>query len=247
MEEAKSTVWLGLSTVLTAVAASLCCILPVAAAVLGAGSAALGAWLAPWRPVFLVATVGLLGSAFYREYRRSASCCDEEGCRRPAASRRRLMLWIVTVLILALVTFPYYSSPISAGQSPAIGGGGQGQVAKAVFHVRGMSCSGCEATTEMALKKLDGVESVKVSYDEERAEVSYRPARIGEQKIRQAIEQLGYPAERVEPAAQRTSAAARPAPGAPPGLRDLASLNDLADVFRKTRGQPRIVLLLSPT
>jgi mercuric ion transport protein len=110
-EEVRGTVWLGLSTVLTAFAASLCCILPLAVAVLGAGSAALGTWLAPWRPVFLVATVVLLGSAFYREYRQDASCASSEERCRPAVSRRRLrrlMLWVITALALALVTFPYY-------------------------------------------------------------------------------------------------------------------------------------------
>jgi copper chaperone CopZ len=242
MEEAKGTVWLGLSTILTAFAASLCCILPLAVAALGAGSAALGTWLAPWRPVFLVATVVLLGFAFYREYRSGASCADSgEGCR-PAASRRRLMLWVVTALILTLVTFPYYGGAIAAGQ-----GANDEQVAKAVFRVQGMSCSGCEATMEIALKKLDGVESVKASYDEGRAEISYRPSQVGVQKIQQAIEQLGYKAERVElPAVERAPVSGRSASGKP-ALRDLESLDELMGLFRQTRGQPRIVLLLSPT
>ena len=101
------TVWLGLGTVLTAFAASLCCILPAAVAVLGVGSAAMGAWLAPWRPLFLTMTVLLQGTAFYREYRRGKGCA-EESCRPVAARRRRLMLWIVTALTLTLVTFPHY-------------------------------------------------------------------------------------------------------------------------------------------
>jgi copper chaperone CopZ len=126
-----------------------------------------------------------------------------------------------------------------------------GQVAKAVFRVQGMSCSGCEATMAIALKKLAGVESVKASYAEGRAEISYRPSQVGVQKIQQAIERLGYKAEREELRAERTPVSDRPAAGRSvsgrPALRDLESLGDLASLLQQTRGQPRIVLLLSPT
>lgn len=102
-------VW-ALGVVASALGASLCCILPVAVALLGVGSAALGAALEPWRPVFLLLTVGFLGYAFHREYRRGA-CAPGEVCPLPAERRRaRVVLWVVAVVAVALVTFPYYSS-----------------------------------------------------------------------------------------------------------------------------------------
>jgi mercuric ion transport protein len=99
-------------TVLAALGASLCCILPVAVAVLGVGSAALGAQLEPLRPYFLVLTLGILGFAFYRAY-RPEPCEPGQACAVPASRRRhRLLLWIVAAVALALITFPYYAGAL---------------------------------------------------------------------------------------------------------------------------------------
>lgn len=99
-------------TVVAAVGASLCCILPVAVAVLGVGSAALGAQLEPLRPYFLVLTFGILGFAFYRAY-RPEPCESGQACAVPASrGRQRLLLWIVAAVALALTTFPYYAGSL---------------------------------------------------------------------------------------------------------------------------------------
>lgn len=99
-------------TVVAAVGASLCCILPVAVAVLGVGSAALGAQLEPLRPYFLVLTFTILGFAFYRAY-RPQHCEPGQACAIPASrGRQRLLLWIVAAIALALTTFPYYAGSL---------------------------------------------------------------------------------------------------------------------------------------
>lgn len=110
MEEAKKSTLLNVSTILTALGASVCCTLPIAVAVLGVGSAALGATLAPFTPWFTGLTVLLLGFAFYRAY-RPIRCEPGEACAvPPSRKRQRLILWIVAVVALLLVTFPYYSA-----------------------------------------------------------------------------------------------------------------------------------------
>ena len=73
--------------VLAAFGASLCCILPVGVAVIGVGSAALGAKLEPFRPYLLVLTVAILGYAFYRAY-RPEKCEPGQACAVPANRRR---------------------------------------------------------------------------------------------------------------------------------------------------------------
>ena len=94
----------------TAVGASLCCILPVAVAVLGVGSAALGARFEPFRPYFAAATALLLGFAFYRAY-APVECAPGEACEVPANRwRHRILLWAVSVVAFALLAFPYYSA-----------------------------------------------------------------------------------------------------------------------------------------
>ncbi len=110
MEEAKQNSFLRVGAVLAAVGASLCCILPVAVAVLGIGSAALGAQFEPFRPWFAGLTVLLLGFAFHRAYRR-VECAPGESCAVPANRRRqRILLWIVAIAALALMAFPYYAT-----------------------------------------------------------------------------------------------------------------------------------------
>lgn len=95
---------------LAAAGASLCCILPVAVALLGVGSAAAAAQFEPYRPYLLAATAALLAFAFYRAY-QPIRCEPGETCAVPAHRRRnRILLWLVAVLALGLVAFPYYSS-----------------------------------------------------------------------------------------------------------------------------------------
>ena len=104
-------IWLGAGTVLAAIGASLCCILPIAVVILGFGSAALASQLEPFRPFLVGLTVVLLGIAFYQAYKpKKTECAPGESCAVPEQQRRRkIVVWIIAVLALALVTFPYYA------------------------------------------------------------------------------------------------------------------------------------------
>ena len=62
----------------------------------------------------IVATALLLGFAFYRAYRpQEAECTPGESCAVPENRRRqRLLLWIVAIVAILLLTFPYYINRI---------------------------------------------------------------------------------------------------------------------------------------
>ena len=108
MSATRGAAFLSSATILSAVAASLCCILPVAVALLGVGSAAFGAWLQPWRPLFLGITVVFLGIAFYQVY-RPVECAPDEACAVSTSRRwQRIFLWIVAGISMLLMAFPYY-------------------------------------------------------------------------------------------------------------------------------------------
>lgn len=110
MEDTNKNLFLNAGALLTAVGASLCCILPVAVAFLGVGSAAVGARLEPFRPWLAAVTLAFLGYAFYRAY-RPIECAEGEACAISASRRgHRVALWIVSALALVLMAFPYYSS-----------------------------------------------------------------------------------------------------------------------------------------
>lgn len=96
------------ASVVAATAASVCCIGPVVAAVLGAG--ALGAAstrFEPYRPWFLGLTMILLGVGFVSAYRREPGCA-EDTCAPPTRRTARIVLWIAVVLVGLLAAFPYY-------------------------------------------------------------------------------------------------------------------------------------------
>lgn len=92
--------------VLSAVAASACCIGPLAFAMLGLGGAGFLVAMEPYRPIFAVVTLGLLGVGFYTTYRPRAAKIDDCGCEMPMTNRvGRWTLWGASgVAMLALLS-----------------------------------------------------------------------------------------------------------------------------------------------
>src|SRR6266446_5950896 len=101
-----------LGSVVAAIAASLCCIGPLVAVLLGAGSLAAASGLQRWRPAFLGVTFVLLAVAWYLTYRKpkAEACGEGAACAaRPAAKGSKVALWIATVLAIALAALPLYA------------------------------------------------------------------------------------------------------------------------------------------
>ena len=107
--DTKQTLWAG---ALAAVGASLCCVGPLLLVTLGIG----GAWMSsltqlePLRPLFVVATVGLLAWAWHRLYRTPETCEPDELCADANVQRRqRHIFWIAACGLLLLLAFPWYA------------------------------------------------------------------------------------------------------------------------------------------
>jgi copper chaperone CopZ len=58
--------------------------------------------------------------------------------------------------------------------------------------IKGMTCGGCVASVQRALKQLDGVDKVDVSLAQQRATVDYVPGRVDTASLRSAIEGAGF-------------------------------------------------------
>lgn len=104
------SLWPSFAAVFAGVAASLCCILPVLAAVGGIGSAALAARFEPYRPWLLGLTAVVLGFGYYDGFFRSRPVVCEDGtCRLPVrVTVQRVILLVATVLAAAAVTFQWW-------------------------------------------------------------------------------------------------------------------------------------------
>lgn len=102
---------------LSALGASVCCVLPLALLAIGVG----GAWIAQLRalerfyPVFVAVAVGAFAFAFYRLYLKPAACAPEEACASPRARRnQRVAFWATLVTAKLLVLSPFLYGSLAA-------------------------------------------------------------------------------------------------------------------------------------
>ena len=94
-----------------ALAASSCCILPVALFGLGISGAWIGNFtqLAPYQPYFVTAAVGCLAAGYWLVRRsETAACAEDQACARPLPNRIvRIALVAATLLVVAAVGFDF--------------------------------------------------------------------------------------------------------------------------------------------
>jgi mercuric ion transport protein len=97
--------------VLGALAASSCCIVPLALFGLGVSGAWIGnlTRLAPYQPYFIAATVACLGAGYWLVYRsRKIACADGEACARPLPNRIvETGLILATLLVIGALAFDF--------------------------------------------------------------------------------------------------------------------------------------------
>lgn len=199
--------------------ASLCCIGPLLFVLFGVGAFGAAATFESARPFLLIASVLLLGIAFYSTYfRRAEGCAPEEVCAtKPINKAGRLGLWIASVAVLMFAMVPYFAGPLAARiaekkppSEPAheqttqeeccasrVPGAGADVLPEAgmsleTFKVEGMTCVSCETTIKLALEQTPGVHGAQVSYDRGEAIVKYDPKLTSHDKVRDAINSTGY-------------------------------------------------------
>ncbi len=192
------------ASVLAAVAASLCCILPIVFALGGFAIVGASAFFESLRPYFLIATFALLGVGFYLAYRKPKYACEPgSACARPQVNRfGRIGLWIATVLVIAFAAFPYYSGAVanfllSDGSVKASPAQPASTVQHVSFAVRGMYCPACAKAVESNLMNLSGIRKATVSYEQGRAEVEYDSRTVTLQQMEKAIQDAGYQAQKI--------------------------------------------------
>lgn len=88
--------------ILGALGASACCIVPLILMSLGISGAWIGnlTAMAPYKPIFIVITLGFLGYGFWKVYRKPKDCAQGEACARPLPNTVvKTALWGSTVVI----------------------------------------------------------------------------------------------------------------------------------------------------
>lgn len=188
--------------VLSAVAASLCCITPVLALISGAsGVASTFSWMEPVRPYLIGITVLVLAFAWYQKLipiaigTRSAeeiSCDCEEGQKKPFM-QTKTFLGVVTVFAALMLAFPNYAHifyPSNEKREVVIVNASNIQTV--TFDVEGMTCNGCASHVENDVNKLPGIVSVDAIYEEATAKVEFDQSKVSLTQIEEAINNTGY-------------------------------------------------------
>lgn len=103
---------LSAGSILAALAASSCCLVPLTLFALGVSGAWIGnlTALAPYQPIFVALTLAFLAGGFVMVYRKPkpAACAEGSYCATPASDRiAKIGLWSATVLVAAALVFPY--------------------------------------------------------------------------------------------------------------------------------------------
>lgn len=194
---------LTLAAIGAALTASLCCIGPLVAVMVGLGTFGVAAVFEKFRPLLLGITGLLLAGAFYLAYRPQKTVACAEGVCAPNSMARhgKALLWIATVLVALFAVFPYYSPLVwkslakTHGQAVTSLASAQSSAGSSlVLHVEGMTCGGCAAAVQSSLSRLEGIREASVSYEEKSAIVKYDASRVTVEQMIQAIEKAGYKA-----------------------------------------------------
>ena len=97
-------------SILAAIGAASCCVIPFTLATVGISGAWIGnlTALAPYQPYFLGLAVVLLAGGFFAVYRKPrAACAEGSYCARPASGRfAKIALWSAAVLVVLAAAFP---------------------------------------------------------------------------------------------------------------------------------------------
>jgi copper chaperone CopZ len=185
------------ASVAAAIGASLCCILPILAAVTGAGAIAAGVAFEKWRP-YLLGLTGLLlaGSVLFAWHDHKRACTPGGFCATKPMSRwNYVALAILAAGVIALAALPYYSgavaqivvrqpSPTHAASSVAL--------STVTFRVPDMDCPACAVALSAALDKLPGVAHAKLDVSSRQAVVTYDPATQDAAALEKVISDAGF-------------------------------------------------------
>ncbi len=185
------------AAILSAFAASLCCIAPVIAIFAGSSSIASNfSWLDPARPYLIGLSIALLAFAWYlnlKSFKSSGLDCNCATTKKASFIQSRSFLSIVTIFAVIMMAFPlyaeiFYPRPKEGKTKMSVNGTSQ----QAVFKIQGMTCQACEAHVDNELSKVNGVLTYKTSYSNSNSLVTFDRTKVDLQALEVAINKTGY-------------------------------------------------------
>ncbi len=185
------------ASVLSAFAASLCCITPVIALLAGSSSIAANfSWIEPARPYLIGLSIAVLGFAWYQKLKPAKTNnmdCNCDTTKKGSFLQSKTFLSIVTVFAILMMTFPLYAKmfyPKPKVQAAILAVVDNEQQVK--FAIQGMTCEGCEEHVNNELSKVAGIIAYKTSYATRSSLVTFDKSKVDVKTIEAAIDKTGY-------------------------------------------------------
>lgn len=181
--------------ILTAAAASLCCITPVLAFLGGAsGLASSFAWIEPFRPYLIGLTILVFAFAWFHKLKpQKQADCNCQTDKIPSFLQSKSFLGIVTVLAGLLIAFPYYAKAFyPKAEQPQVVISNRADIKQAEFKIKGMTCEGCTEHVNSEIAKVKGVVQYQTSYERANSIVRFDNSKTSVDSIAKAINNTGY-------------------------------------------------------
>lgn len=182
--------------IITAIAASLCCITPVLALISGAsGIASSLSWMEPFRPYLIGITVLVLGFAWYQKLKPKTAeeiqcACEED--EKPSFLQSKKFLGIVTVFAALMLAFPYYSPVFYPDNQKEVIIVNAADIQTIQLNIEGMTCPACDSHITHAAQEVDGVIEANADHKTGKAEVRFDKTKTSQEAIIRAIERTSY-------------------------------------------------------
>ena len=185
---------LAVTSILTAITASLCCITPVLALIAGtSGVASTFSWIEPFRPYLIGLTILVLLFAWYHKLTPEKEIdCECETDKKPKFIQSKTFLGVVTVFAIVMLAFPYYSSMFYPNSEKQIVVVDKSNIKTTEYKISGMTCASCEAHVNHEVIKLNGIVNSKTSYENGNAIIEFDETKTNELEIEKAINATGY-------------------------------------------------------
>lgn len=184
-------------SIISAVAASLCCVTPVLALISGAsGIASTFSWMEPLRPYLLGITFLVLAFAWYQKLKPRTTIeiqCDCEESEKKPFMQTKTFLVVVTVFSLLMMAFPYFGHlfyPKADKKEVIIVS--SNSIQEISLNVSGMTCTSCEEHVKNEVNKLPGIISVSANSMQGTAIVKFDDSKTSITDIEKTINKTGY-------------------------------------------------------
>ena len=178
-----------ITSLLTAITASLCCITPVLALIAGtSGVASTFSWIEPFRPYLIGLTILVLVFAWYQKLKPEKEIdCECETDEKPIFIQSKTFLGIITVFAIIMLAFPYYSSIFYPNTEKQVIVVDKSNIKITEYKIDGMTCASCEEHVNHEVNKLNGIFNSNSSYKNGNSIIEFDKTKTNKREFEKAI------------------------------------------------------------